>query len=97
MDPKDFCRWLQGMFDISKLEELSEEQIMIVRKHLNIVFKDETGCGAMGMPPGPLLDSFDPLFRPNVFCSNIEEDKTDPYFKENSMAIFPSIRTVVSC
>ncbi len=50
MDPKDFCRWLQGVFDISKLEELNEDQIAMIRVHLNTVFEDKTGGGTAGLP-----------------------------------------------
>lgn len=50
MDPKDFCRWLQGVFDISDLKELNEDQIAMIRVHLNTVFEDKTGGGSAGLP-----------------------------------------------
>jgi hypothetical protein len=69
MDPKDFCRWLQGVFDISKIEELNEEQIAMIRVHLNTVFEDKTGGGTAG-----LLKKEDPHHKENLW-------KVDPKIK----------------
>lgn len=45
MTSRDFCYWLQGFFEISdgheKINELSEKQIDLIRKHLSLVFKHE--------------------------------------------------------
>ena len=41
MNTIDFCYWLQGYFEISGSEELSKEQIEIIKNHLNLVFKHE--------------------------------------------------------
>jgi len=75
MQPEDFCRWLQGMFDVSKLEELNEEQIAIVRSHLNTVFEDVTGYGSAGLKKVYRdVKKIDPLtyIDPNV---NFEDDE----------------------
>ena len=41
MNSIDFCYWLQGHFEISGSKELTEEQVEIVKNHLNLVFKHE--------------------------------------------------------
>ncbi len=41
MTSRDFCFWLQGMFEISSVESLTAEQTKIVKDHLNLVFKHE--------------------------------------------------------
>lgn len=38
MTPREFCYWLQGVFEIGKLDSLDEEQTKIVKDHLNLVF-----------------------------------------------------------
>jgi len=41
MKSRDFCYWLQGFFEISntKIEELNEEQLSMIKEHLKLVFK----------------------------------------------------------
>ncbi len=46
MTSRDFCFWLQGFFEIKSADVtdgvvLEKEQIDIIRKHLNLVFKHE--------------------------------------------------------
>lgn len=41
MNSIDFCYWLQGHFEISSAKELTEEQVTIIKNHLNLVFKHE--------------------------------------------------------
>jgi hypothetical protein len=81
MRPEDFCRWLQGMFDVSKLEELNEKQIAIVRAHLNTVFEDVTGYGSAGISKNNAL----------------VKTKMDPNYKENTWKVDPNIKTVLTC
>ncbi len=38
MTPENFCYWLQGYFEISESKELTEEQINIIKSHLELVF-----------------------------------------------------------
>ena len=46
MRPIDFCRWLQGALDMSDNKEMDENQVLTIRKHLNLVFEDKTGCAS---------------------------------------------------
>lgn len=41
MTSRDFCYWLQGLFEVSEIKELNEKQLQIVKNHLNLVFKHE--------------------------------------------------------
>jgi hypothetical protein len=41
MTSRDFCFWLQGFLEISKSKKLTEEQVKMIQKHLNLVFKHE--------------------------------------------------------
>lgn len=38
MQPRDFCYWLQGFFEISDAKALSPSQVEIVKNHLDLVF-----------------------------------------------------------
>jgi hypothetical protein len=41
MTSRDFAFWLQGFFEISGTDEINKEQVIIIKKHLNLVFKHE--------------------------------------------------------
>lgn len=40
MTPRDFVYWLQGFFEISGAKTMTEDQVKMVRNHLNLVFKE---------------------------------------------------------
>jgi len=41
MTSRDFCFWLQGFFEVSEATVLTEAQVVVVKKHLNLVFAHE--------------------------------------------------------
>lgn len=41
MTARDFCYWLQGYFEIAGPSMISEGQIKLIQKHLNMVFEHE--------------------------------------------------------
>ena len=41
MTSRDFCYWLQGYFEINPQDIPNQNQIEIIKKHLNLVFKHE--------------------------------------------------------
>ena len=41
MRSRDFAYWLQGFFEISDTNTLSEKQVHLIKQHLNLVFKHE--------------------------------------------------------
>ena len=42
MKPENFCYWLQGFVEISNTKTLSENEWLIVKDHLNLVFNKQT-------------------------------------------------------
>jgi hypothetical protein len=41
MTSREFAYWLQGFFEISGSNELRPEQVVMIKKHLNMVFYHE--------------------------------------------------------
>lgn len=39
MTPTDFCYWLQGYFELSRAESMTDGQLKIVKEHLALVFE----------------------------------------------------------
>ena len=39
---RDFCYWLQGFFELTNNNELSEQQIQMIKNHLALVFNKVT-------------------------------------------------------
>jgi hypothetical protein len=39
MKTENFCYWLQGMFELTGSEELTKDQVRIIKNHLNLVFE----------------------------------------------------------
>lgn len=48
MKSRDFCYWLQGFFELRNIstpkdKQLVHEEVEMIEKHLNLVFKHEIG------------------------------------------------------
>jgi hypothetical protein len=41
MTSRDFCYWLQGVFEGAKVTSLNEEQVKVIKNHLSMVFIHE--------------------------------------------------------
>jgi hypothetical protein len=41
MTSRDFCFWLQGLFELANPQALTAEQTAAVKRHLALVFKHE--------------------------------------------------------
>lgn len=41
MQSRDFCYWLQGFFEIAKPVHLTPDQVLMIQRHLNMVFIHE--------------------------------------------------------
>jgi len=41
MTSRDFCLWLQGFLEMSRPDTLNRDQVVMLRQHLNLVFKHE--------------------------------------------------------
>ena len=42
MTERDFCYWLQGMFELTDANQLSEQQVKQIKDHLKLVFTKVT-------------------------------------------------------
>ena len=42
MSPQDFTYWLQGFFELSNSDTLTESQVALIREHLELVFNKVT-------------------------------------------------------
>ena len=64
MNEREFCYWLHGMFELTDADELTPDQVKMVKEHLKLVFTKVT-------PPllqPPTLPQY-PLFNPSeVYC-----------------------------
>lgn len=41
MNSREFCYWLQGLFEVGKPESLNAEQTELIKRHLDMVFFHE--------------------------------------------------------
>lgn len=41
MTSRDFCYFLQGFLETSNVNEITQDQLVVIRNHLNMVFKHE--------------------------------------------------------
>lgn len=39
MKPEEFCYWLQGVFEMTDVQEFDEKQTATLKKHLDMVFE----------------------------------------------------------
>ncbi len=51
MTDRDFCFWLQGFFEVANPKEMCEDQIKMVREHLNLVFEHAFAPKPAAEPP----------------------------------------------
>lgn len=43
MTPRDFCYWLNGLFELAEPTSLSEKQTAMIKRHLKLVMTNVTG------------------------------------------------------
>lgn len=66
MQSRDFCFWLQGLFELSAPTELNAKQTKLIKQHLSLVFKHEIDP-SMPDPTGELQaihDGVQPIVKP---------------------------------
>lgn len=42
MTPQDFCYWLKGYVELSETTSLTDNQVLVIKDHLDLVFKKVT-------------------------------------------------------
>lgn len=63
MNTQDFCYWLQGYFELSGVDEgLFKEQVLVIKEHLQLVFKKETVKTVPDLTDEKLQDLKDRLY-----------------------------------
>lgn len=50
MTEREFCYWLQGLFEVADPKSLDERQTAMIRDHLKLVFTKVTPVRPMGQP-----------------------------------------------
>ena len=56
MTSRDFCYWLQGLFELGKPPTLDVQQTDLVKRHLALVFKHEIDPSAGGAEVQKILN-----------------------------------------
>lgn len=64
MKSRDFCYWLQGLFEVAEPTSLDEKQTDLIKRHLNMVFIHEIDPSFPASQQKPLDDAHTPNFRP---------------------------------
>jgi hypothetical protein len=41
MTSRDFCYWLQGYLELTTPKRIDEKEVILIQRHLNMVFKHE--------------------------------------------------------
>lgn len=69
MTSRDFCYWLQGYFEVANPKEITTEQLEMIKRHLNLVFKHEIDPS---MGPKEHQDELNKLHNPPDYVSKNE-------------------------
>jgi len=70
MLPEQFTFWLNGFFEISDTNNLSEKQVQIIRDHLNLVFNKVTPKSSKTSNYSEFFDSImkPSNSKPDIYC-----------------------------
>ncbi len=65
MTEREFCYWLQGLFEIGKVETLDSDQTKIIKNHLALVFHKVTPSVGKTeeVPPRKPIEDFAKVLR----------------------------------
>ena len=65
MTSRDFCFWLQGVFEIAKPQVLDAAQTELIKRHLALVFKHEIDPSAGSSAHQGELNEIHSPFKPS--------------------------------
>jgi hypothetical protein len=91
MTPENFTYWLQGFFEMSDSTELTEEQVVMVKEHLKLVFDKKT-TNPYVYPTGIQDVQPDWTLLPQITCCT-----QDHVIKDMSGIIKEIFKPTVSC
>jgi hypothetical protein len=69
MEPRDFAYWLQGFFEVSNAKTLNEEQVAMIRAHLDTLFHKVTFTTTTTFPQPELAPLDTSALPPGLICS----------------------------
>jgi cell division protein FtsI/penicillin-binding protein 2 len=85
MHPYEFAYWLNGYFELSNSNNLSEEQVKTIKEHLQKVFFSSGTSGGSQMHPDEFVYWLKDYFELNN--SNLSEEQVRT-IKENLQKVF---------
>lgn len=68
MNERDFVYWLQGFFEMTNVENLTKEQVKMIKDHLSLVMEKKTP--QLGAPTPIATPTQDWPLTPIVECSS---------------------------
>ena len=78
MYPYEFAYWLKGYFELSNSSNLSEEQVKIIKEHLQKVFSVSSGTAGIQMHPDEFVYWLKGYFELSN-SSNLSEEQVKIY------------------
>jgi len=75
MTTTNFAYWLQGFFEVAKPEEITPEQLKMIKAHLRLVFRDDIDPKMGDEKHQQLLTS--------LHLGKLDFDNTPPHLKNN--------------
>lgn len=77
MTSRDFCFWLQGLFELGQPEQLTADQTKAVKAHLGLVFKHEIDPSMGGPEIQAALDEVHEQGKPSDALKKIGGTRPD--------------------
>lgn len=61
MTPENFIYWLQGKLEIGDTKTLNEQEVQVIKDHLNLVLKKETPVRTVKLPD-TIITPYKPIY-----------------------------------
>lgn len=81
MTGRDFCYWLQGLFELAEPTTLNENQTKAIRAHLALVFKHEIDPSAGGPEHQAELNKIHEAGKPPIEPPRPPSFKSEPVLR----------------
>lgn len=81
MNSRDFCYFLQGLFELAEPTTLNEKQVDLIKRHLNMVFIHEIDPSFPNEQQKALYDAHEGKVTVNKTSTEGNEIKISPEFK----------------
>ena len=87
MNERDFAYWLQGFFELTDTDNLTKEQVAVIKQHLNLVFKKETTCTLTLLNSSVVPTGFVPYDTGEAMLERINNGFYDSWIAQNKIQI----------